>query len=102
MAPAFELDVPQARGQLHIDSLRLRVPARDAGEGRRLALELLDGLARGELGALDATAQGATLGTLKLSVKAPLHGSRGSLQRSLSSSLSRAIDRGLIRKGSDK
>lgn len=76
---------------LDIESLRLRVPARDAAEGRAIAAEVAARLAA-EGGALLGQGGSVALGEVRLSVPAPRDGDvAGAATGAIVRALSRAV-----------
>ena len=81
---------PGAPG-LHIGALRVRIPGRNAADGRRFAGELADALRHDASALLDGARHGTGLGEVRVSVKAPQRGGAAqSVGAAMTSALSRA------------
>ena len=87
----------EKRRGLHIESLRIRVPGRDARDGEKAGLELAHGLARRSPEVLALAPRGVRLGALSVRVPAPTDGAggarTGNVTGAVISSLSRAVGR---------
>jgi hypothetical protein len=85
------------RSGLHIETLRVRVPGRDAPSGRQAALELVHGLAARSPELLALAPRGVAVGALHVRVSAAdarrAHGEGGGVTGSVSAALVRAVAR---------
>jgi hypothetical protein len=80
---------------LHIDTLRVRLPALDARAGQRAALDLVHGLAAASPELLALAPRGVSVGALSVRVPAPgaRNAAGGSVAGSVTSALGRAVTR---------
>ncbi|HVR20369.1 MAG TPA: hypothetical protein VMS65_11750 [Polyangiaceae bacterium] len=85
----------ERRGGLHIETLRLRVPARDAPSGKRAALELVQGLAARSPELLAAAPRGVAVGVLR--VRVPAERARGATNGGVTNSVASALGRAVAR-----
>jgi len=86
----------ERRSGFHIETLKIRVPGRDARDGQQAGLEVAHGLARRGPELLALAPRGVALGALSVRVPAPTEagGPRASaVSSAVASSLSRAVAR---------
>jgi hypothetical protein len=83
----------ERRGGLHIETLRLRVPARDAPSGKRAALELVEGLGARSPELLAAAPRGVSVGALRVRVPAERARGANGVTGAVTSALGRAVAR---------
>jgi len=83
----------ERRRGLHIDTLRLRVPARDAPAGKEAALALVRGLSERSPELLAAAPRGVAVGALQVRVPAEGRGANGGVTGAVTSAISRAFGR---------
>jgi hypothetical protein len=82
---------------LHIDTLRVRLPARDARAGQRAALDLVHDLAERSPELLALAPRGVSVGALHMRVPAP--GARNGEGRGVAGSVTSALGRAVTRAG---
>jgi hypothetical protein len=85
----------ERRGGFHIDTLRVRLPARDARAGQQAALDLVHGLAERSPELLALAPRGVSVGALHVRVPTPgaRRGEGGGVAGSVTSALGRAVTR---------